>query len=131
MEFWEGALLVVGGVWLIGHMSRRSHHHPVNSVSAYINQVPEQNLTNMTNEAGGGTSLTYGEPLLPAQPPLLSGRSVAAGAMVKRTPTSLATRPAVIASAAPATRSIPNLSTYSGAPPSGGSIRSGGRYMLL
>jgi hypothetical protein len=31
MEWWEGAILIVGGIWLVGRMSRQSPNHPLNA----------------------------------------------------------------------------------------------------
>ena len=70
MEFWEGAVLLVGGVWLVGHMSRRSASHPINSVATAIQASRyTSNLTNSTNMAGS-TSLIAGESLTPQGPKL-------------------------------------------------------------
>lgn len=70
MEFWEGALLVVGGIWLIGRISRNSPNHPVNSVaSAIALSGTQQNLTNMTNTSGS-VAVVAGEPLTGGNEPL-------------------------------------------------------------
>jgi len=60
MEFWEGAILVVGGVWLVGHMSRRSAAHPLNQNQPTYSAVPT--LAQSTNTAGT-SSLVAGESL--------------------------------------------------------------------
>jgi hypothetical protein len=70
MEFWEGAVLVVGGIWLVGHMSAKS----AVGQSASIVKKPTVQVgnTTLTNTAGT-SSLVAGEPLTPAGP--LVGRS--------------------------------------------------------
>lgn len=66
MEFWEGAVLVVGGIWLVGHMSRRSASHPINQVQpTYSSTVPT--LAQTTNTAGT-PSLVSGETLVQPAP---------------------------------------------------------------
>jgi len=72
MEFWEGAILIVGGLWLVGRMSRNSTTSPLNKVVASVSAIgtvgPTGN-TASTNQAGN-TSLIAGEPLTPAGPPI-------------------------------------------------------------
>ena len=48
MKFWEGAILVVGGIWLVGRMSRNSAMHPANRALSYSQTPP---LTKQTNVA--------------------------------------------------------------------------------
>ena len=70
MEWWEGAILVVGGVWLIGRISRQSPNHPVNSVAqAVAVSQTQQNLTTMTNTSGS-VAVVAGEPLTGGSEPI-------------------------------------------------------------
>lgn len=70
MEFWEGALLVVGGIWLIGRVSRNSANHPINSVAnAVAVSKTQQNLTTMTNTSGS-IAVVAGEPLTGGPEPM-------------------------------------------------------------
>lgn len=67
MEFIEGAILVIGGIWLVGRMSRQSATHPANAAAASPVSI-EPNLTTRTNLAGGTAGLVTGEPLTTATP---------------------------------------------------------------
>lgn len=74
MEFWEGAILVVGGVWLVKHMANR-HRSALANVSAQSSlgsagTSNASNLTNITNTAGGYPTIA-GEPLDSPQPPIM------------------------------------------------------------
>jgi hypothetical protein len=78
LELWEGAVLIVGGVWLVGYMSRRNGVglNTVGAPSTTVNSSGTSNpsnLTTITNQAGGDPT-TWGEPLLPAQPQPLTGK---------------------------------------------------------
>lgn len=74
MKFWEGAILVVGGIWLIGRLSRRLPTHPTNAIGSVSSS--DSSISNM-NSAGptvgtntdGSSSLVGGE-TLQAAPPL-------------------------------------------------------------
>jgi hypothetical protein len=70
MEFWEGAVLVVGGLWLVNYMSHNSRHgaNPLPNANLGGNQ---SGLTQMTNTAGA-SSLVVGEPLAAPQPTVVS-----------------------------------------------------------
>lgn len=72
MEFWEGAILVVGGIWLVGRMSRQTAAHPLNATAVTDLVTPSNvpNLTNITNTAGEPV-VVWGEPLDPAPVPVL------------------------------------------------------------
>lgn len=72
MEFWEGALVVVGGIWLIGRMSRRPQGPVYTAAPMMVSPSNDPsgglNPTLATNTAGD-SSLTVGEPLgQPATP---------------------------------------------------------------
>jgi hypothetical protein len=80
MEFWEGAVLVVGGVWLVSHMANRASTARMtagptvigaNSTSwlGALGTSNASNLTNITNTAGGQPTV-IGEPLEPVQTPV-------------------------------------------------------------
>lgn len=66
MEWWEGAIVIVGGIWLIGRVSRHSPTHPVNSVPLSLNGGTARGLnpTTATNMDGSDT-LIAGEPFNP------------------------------------------------------------------
>jgi hypothetical protein len=80
MELWEGAALIIGGVWLVGYMSRKNAAQtPMQaSVGAPVVAVPlggttnQSNLTTVTNQAGGAGT-TWGEPLEPPKPNPITG----------------------------------------------------------
>lgn len=62
MEFWEGAVLLVGGIWLVGRIHRTQLRS--NVISGAV-MTPEQQVpgaTSETNTAGTG-HLVWGEPL--------------------------------------------------------------------
>jgi hypothetical protein len=75
MEFWEGAILVVGGVWLVSHMANKANMgapgpsvigaNSTNWLGA-LGVSNASNLTNITNQAGGQPTV-IGEPLQPVQ----------------------------------------------------------------
>lgn len=73
MKFWEGAIIVVGGIWLIGRLSRSSASHPVNlaasgaGAAASPSPLLPGGATVETN-TDGSNSLVAGETLLPAPP---------------------------------------------------------------
>lgn len=73
MEFWEGAILIVGGVWLVSHMARKNRQAQQTIIGTSTlgasGTSNESNLTNLTNTAGG-TPTIYGEPLQAPNPPL-------------------------------------------------------------
>lgn len=65
MEFWEGAVLIVGGVWLVGKMTKRPVFGAAPSITSKVVATP--GLTTLTNTAGT-PHLVAGEPLTPAGP---------------------------------------------------------------
>jgi hypothetical protein len=78
MEFWEGAILVVGGVWLVSHMANKTNQQRFSGGPTVIGANSTNwlgalgvsnasNLTNITNTAGGQPTV-LGEPLQPMQP---------------------------------------------------------------
>ena len=70
MELYEGAILIVGGIWLVGHMSRKTQQTAATlQESAGVSNA--SNLTNTTNQAGGLPAVA-GESLVPPNPPLIS-----------------------------------------------------------
>jgi len=76
VELWEAGILIVGGIWLVGHMAQRNA--PVTGSATTVDSSGlsnQSNLTNITNQAGG-TPTVYGEPLEPAQAPLLPAQNV-------------------------------------------------------
>lgn len=78
MEFWEGAILVIGGIWLVGRMSRASKSSPLNSVSvsaSALGTVGPQGNTVATN-TDGSSSLIAGEPLTPSAPQIPVNKTV-------------------------------------------------------
>ncbi len=91
MEFWEGAILVVGGVWLVGRMARASSTHPLNTIPksmSALGTVGPKGNTVATN-TDGSTNLIPGEPLTPQAPVLQISRKInlnPVGAPVVRTP---------------------------------------------
>lgn len=83
MEFWEGAVLVVGGVLLVSYMAKKSGIPPANPTgqsvkgtaqpgSSLMATAPLSNLTNLTNitNNAGGSPTRWGEPLEPPQYPI-------------------------------------------------------------
>jgi hypothetical protein len=70
MEFIEGAVLVVGGLWLVGRMSRKLDSHPANQPAPLVAPASTPNVTNMTNTAGD-PAIVWGEPLDPVVLPKL------------------------------------------------------------
>lgn len=72
MEFWEGAVLALGGLWLVGRMSRASASSPLNRPpvsQAALGTVGPAGNTVATNTDGSDT-LVAGEPLTPQGPTL-------------------------------------------------------------
>jgi len=71
MEFWEGAVIVVGGLWLIGRMSRQSAAHPLNAMP---NPTQTTGQFQTYNSSRAGTTIIAGEnigisaPALPSAP---------------------------------------------------------------
>ena len=98
MELWEGAILLVGGLVLVQYMTNRNSQVQSTIAAGAANTITpggtmgttnQSNLTNLTNTAGG-TPTTAGEPLEPAQPPLVgSPLPVKGTAMFVPTTTSL------------------------------------------
>lgn len=73
MEFWEVAILAVGGVWLVGRMSRASASSPLNmslASKAAVGTVGPKGNTVATNTDGSST-LVAGEPLTPPGPSIM------------------------------------------------------------
>jgi hypothetical protein len=82
MELWEGVILVAGGLWLVGRMSRNSKTHPVSKAMAAsagtasgVGTVGPQGNTVATN-TDGSTSLIAGEPLTPIANPIAVPKQV-------------------------------------------------------
>lgn len=82
MEFWESAILIVGGVWLVSYMAKQRQSAQTSVVGTSIlgsaGTSNTSNLTDITNTAGGYPT-TYGEPLMPPQPPISPMRPVYTG----------------------------------------------------
>jgi hypothetical protein len=57
MELWEGAILVVGGIWLIGRVSRQSPNHPVTAAL---------NASSSLQSAGATPGITLNPPSTPS-----------------------------------------------------------------
>jgi hypothetical protein len=82
LELWEGAILVVGGIALVGYMSKKNlamRQTGVAAINAATTVTPagtsnESNLTTITNQAGGYPAI-LGESLTPPTPPLLGNSS--------------------------------------------------------
>lgn len=74
MKFWEGAIIVIGGIWLIGRISRTDPNHPLNTVKGLGLPSPSVGPGGATvgTNTDGSSSLTAGETLAPA-PPIGSG----------------------------------------------------------
>jgi hypothetical protein len=69
MELWEAAILVVGGIWLIGKVSRNSPNHPVTASMVAANPTqPAGNTVGINTD--GSNNLVWGEPLAPPVAPL-------------------------------------------------------------
>jgi hypothetical protein len=77
MQMWEGAILVVGGVWLVSHMASKTNQQRLEGGPTVIGANSTNwlgalgvsnvsNLTNITNQAGGQPTV-IGEPLQPVQ----------------------------------------------------------------
>jgi hypothetical protein len=71
MEFWEGAILVVGGLWLVGRMSRASASMPPVLSKAAAGTVTPTGNTTATN-TDGSSVLVAGEPLSGSAPALVA-----------------------------------------------------------
>lgn len=74
MEFWEGAVLVAGGVILVAYFTKNKQTAAAAGVAAQTatgsaGTTNASNLTNITNMAGGYPTIA-GEPLEPPQPPV-------------------------------------------------------------
>jgi hypothetical protein len=71
MEFWEGAILLVGGIWLVGQLDKRKT--TVIATVSSVGTVGPQGNTIATN-TDGSTALVAGEPLTPgaASVPILT-----------------------------------------------------------
>lgn len=65
MEFWEGAILALGGIWLVGHMARKSANSPINNIASSISAVGAVSSAGNTisTNTDGSSSLVAGEPL--------------------------------------------------------------------
>jgi hypothetical protein len=80
MELWEGAILAVGGIFLVGYMSQKNQAAVLagqSALAAATTVTPagtsnSSNLTNITNSAGGQPTV-IGEPLEPPQAPIFPG----------------------------------------------------------
>jgi hypothetical protein len=82
VEFWEGAILVIGGVWLVGTMARKSATSPINKATTSIvaaGTVTSAGNTIATN-TDGSTSLIAGEQLGPSAPSILVNKTVSVNA---------------------------------------------------
>jgi hypothetical protein len=73
MELFEAAILVVGGIWLVGHMSRKQ---AAVAAAPALGTTNRSNLTTITNTAGGYPTV-YGESLEPPQPAIPVSRVAA------------------------------------------------------
>jgi hypothetical protein len=79
MELWEGAILVVGGIWLVGYMASKNAAvqataaAPVAGAASAASPAGVSNTSNLTTitNTAGGTPTVMGEPLEGPQPPLL------------------------------------------------------------
>jgi hypothetical protein len=86
MELWEGAILAVGGIFLVGYMSQKNQAALLGAQSAAASATTvtpagtsnTSNLTNITNQAGGQPTV-IGEPLEPPQAPIFPGAVVGPG----------------------------------------------------
>jgi hypothetical protein len=78
MEFWEGAILVVGGIYLVGRMSRRTNPITLPIIGTSIPGTGAQAATGSVGFLGntvstntdGSSALIAGEPLTPAAGPI-------------------------------------------------------------
>lgn len=72
MELWEGAILAIGGIWLVGTLARRSANSPINKVATSISAVGTTSSAGNTisTNTDGSHSLIAGEPLSGGAPPL-------------------------------------------------------------
>jgi hypothetical protein len=75
MELWEGAILIIGGVWLVGYMTQKNAANQATLAQANSGISNGSNLTTITNQSGGYPTYA-GEPLEAPQPPLLTMRPV-------------------------------------------------------
>lgn len=69
-EFWEGCVLIIGGLYLVHQVSKAKPAYVAVSPNANL-AADVSGLTNKTNQAGQ-SSLTLGEPLAAPQPVLQS-----------------------------------------------------------
>lgn len=82
MQLWEGAILVVGGVFLVSYMAKKNaatmaagKPSVAGTAAAGVSAVPSMgmsnlsNLTTITNQAGGNPT-RVGEQLVPMNPPI-------------------------------------------------------------
>lgn len=75
MELWEGAILTLGGIYLIGRLSRQSPNHPANVAAA----------ANASLQAAGATPIATPAP--PSTPSLETGdQSQSTGGLVAGEP---------------------------------------------
>lgn len=101
MEFWEGAILVVGGVWLVSYMANRNKQAAQTvagtSILGSAGTSNQSNLTNLTNTAGGVPTIA-GESLVPFQPSVAGGTQgpFLVASLPPSTPTTVPTPVAVI-----------------------------------
>ena len=83
MELWEGAILIVGGLALVGYMGRKQAAMQSAGVAnlAAATTVDNSglsntsNLTNVTNTAGGNPTV-WGETLAPPPPQIVPSTTV-------------------------------------------------------
>jgi hypothetical protein len=73
MKLWEGAILVVGGIWLVSYMASKNAVVQATagaaSAASSAGVSNSSNLTTITNTAGGQPTV-MGEPLEPPQAPI-------------------------------------------------------------
>jgi hypothetical protein len=110
MEFWEGAILVVGGIWLIGKLSRQSPNHPVNAIPLSVSASGNSLNPTLSTNTDGSSSLVVGEPFGPGATPTTIGGSSSAPACCGQ---NAATTPATVGASTgtprtPAATSTPN-----------------------
>ena len=93
MELWEGAVLIVGGVFLVSYMAKKAGATPSNRPTVIgsnatalgsLGTTNMSNLTNITNTAAGQPTV-YVEPLEPVMTPII-GPVSAPGMVPSRMP---------------------------------------------
>lgn len=82
MKFREGAILLVGGVWLVGHMARKSASSPINSAPKSISAAGTTTSAGNTiaTNTDGSSSLVAGETLGPRAPMIPVSKTVSVNA---------------------------------------------------